>query len=227
MDTSPRVQRTISRTSKTATPLEGSRSDATRFTVLSRQQRGSSLSDVSTRASSPDISSVARRTVDAATPEQDLCMDQFLQVLPEEDAIDADLSLRPERPLNQSLIAHNKEICHWGSAGDLHAQEQIAHPENLLLDPSLQLSADLNTGLASWTDEASLLDGDRGESSPAHVQNTLATSDSGLSAEVPNDGSSRITITVEGAAPDTILTVMKILFESNARVEFQRGQIDS
>lgn len=145
--------------------------------------------------------------------------------------MDATIPLRPERALHQSLIAHNKDICHWGSAGEtpghLHAQEQIAHPESLLLDPSLQLSAGLDTGLASWTDETSLLGSDLGESSPSHGQDTMAASDSGGSAELLQDGSSRITITIEGAAPETVLTVMKILFESNARVEFQRGQIHS
>jgi hypothetical protein len=155
--------------------------------------------------------------MDAATPEHDLCIDQYLQLLPAEEAFDA----------------HDKTFCNWElNAEDLDRvdQEQIGnflHPDNLLMNPSV-LCADLNLDLPSWTDEAPpTFNGDQRESSSAHVETTTAVSDSGFSSDLPDEETSRITITVEGAAPETILTVMKILFESNARVEFQRGQIDS
>ncbi|GES61361.1 hypothetical protein ATEIFO6365_0011002000 [Aspergillus terreus] len=198
-------------------PTRSANNIKNQFTILSRRQRGSSSSDFSTRASSPVNSSGAQSTMDAATPEQDLCIDQYLQLLPAGEAFDA----------------HDKTICNWeltAEALDHVDQEQIGnflHPDNLLMNPSV-LCADLNPGLPSWTDEAPpIFDGEKRESSSPHVQTTTAVSDSGFSSELPDEETSRITITVEGAAPETILTVMKILFESNARVEFQRGQIDS
>ncbi|KAL5361515.1 hypothetical protein BJX96DRAFT_176302 [Aspergillus floccosus] len=200
-------------------PTRSANNIKNQFTVLSRRQRSLSSSHFSTRASSPVNFSSAQWIIDAATSEQDLCINQFLRALQEEEP----------------LGAHNKEICNWGinaeGLGHEDSQEQIGnvlHPDSLLMDQSLQLCAGLNTELQSWTEEAPPLPNSvQGDFSPSHVQDTTPGSDSRLLAELPNDGSSRITITVDGAAPDTILTVMKILFESDARVEFQRGQVDA
>ncbi|KAJ5604428.1 hypothetical protein N7510_009582 [Penicillium lagena] len=214
-------------------PTRSANNIKNQFTVLSR--RASDTSNSSTSAPSPATSSVSQN-MEASTPRQDVSFDHFLRLLPvEESKEDNSLlthDIQVDAPLRDAL---GEEPWNWNmdetGLSQFDDQDPIMNlpdRDNTFINPNLELSTDLRLELPSWTAEApQLLDSYRGESSPLHIQTTTFAPDSSSSAELSEDQSSRITITVDGAEPETIMTVMKILFQSNARVGFQRGQIDT
>ncbi|KAJ5825713.1 hypothetical protein N7474_002851 [Penicillium riverlandense] len=214
-------------------PTRSANNIKNQFTILSRRAGDTSIS--STSAPSPASSSMSQN-MEASTP-TDVSFDHFLRLLPVEEPKDDNSLLTPDIQIDAPLRdALGEEPWSWNmdatGLSQLDDQGPIVNlPErdNTFINPNPELSTDLKLELPPWTAEADQLLDDyqrERESSPLRIQNTTFVPGSRSSAELSEDESSRITITVDGAEPDTIMTVMKILFQSNARVGFQRGQID-
>jgi hypothetical protein len=174
--------------------------------------------------------------MDASTPRQDVSFDHFLHVFPVEKPKDDSSLLTPDIAIDAPLRDYlGEDPWNWNmnetDLSQFDDQDPIVNlpdRDNKFVNSNLELSRDLKLELPPWTAEApQLLDSYQGESSPLHIQTITSAPDTRSSAGLSEDESSRITITVDGAEPETIMTVMKILFQSNARVEFQHGQIDT